>query len=106
MTADELDAWRREGRRHALVDVREPFEHAASHIDGAMLIPLGSIMANVEIIPADRPVVVHCKSGGRSARAVAMLRARGIDARNLAGGIDAWLARQVGPRPAKKETAP
>jgi rhodanese-related sulfurtransferase len=44
----------------------------------------------IDMLPRDRPVVVHCRTGGRSARAVAMLRAKGIDARNLAGGIEAW----------------
>jgi adenylyltransferase/sulfurtransferase len=90
MTVEELRAWRAEGRAHALIDVREPSEHASRHIDGAVLIPLGTLMDRLALVPTDRPVVVHCKSGGRSARAVAMLRAKGIDARNLSGGIDAW----------------
>jgi sulfur-carrier protein adenylyltransferase/sulfurtransferase len=90
MTVTEYRAWRDEGRTHTLIDVREPFEHQASRIDGAILIPLGTLMDQLALVPDDRPVVVHCKSGARSARAVAMLRARGIDAVNLSGGIDEW----------------
>ena len=90
VTAAELRQWRDEGRAHALIDVREPSEHAASRIDGAVLIPLRQVPFKLDQIPKDRPVVVHCKSGGRSALAVAMLRLRGIDAHNLKGGILAW----------------
>jgi len=92
MTAEELHQWRAAGRPHALVDVREPAEHAAGVIDGAVLIPLGQLMQRVGELPTDRPVVVYCQSGGRSARAVAALRNHGIDAHNLAGGILAWRA--------------
>ena len=42
-------------------------------------------------LPRDRPIVVHCQMGGRSAKVTAQLRARGYDARNLTGGIQAWL---------------
>ncbi|MEZ5316304.1 MAG: molybdopterin-synthase adenylyltransferase MoeB [Vicinamibacterales bacterium] len=90
MTVTEYRTWRDEGRTHTLIDVREPFEHQASRIDGAILIPLGTLMDQLALVPGDRPVVVHCKSGARSARAVGMLRARGYDAVNLSGGIDEW----------------
>ena len=58
-----------------------------------MLIPLGTLPDRLSEIPKDRPVVVHCRSGARSARAVAMLRAEGYDAHNLVGGILAWAER-------------
>ena len=90
MTVEELKQWRANGTPHLLVDVREPSEHAQSHIEGALLIPLGTLQDNLDKLPADQPVVVHCKSGGRSARAVAMLKAEGFDAHNLVGGIIAW----------------
>jgi adenylyltransferase/sulfurtransferase len=86
----ELRSWRDEGRPHVLVDVREPAEHAASRIDGALLIPLAALSSRLGMVPSDRPVVVHCHSGDRSARAVALLRAKGYDARNLTGGIREW----------------
>jgi len=90
MTVDELKKWRADGTPHVLIDVREPSEHAVSRIDGAILIPLGTLADRLDQIPADLPVVVHCRSGARSARAVAMLRAEGFDAHNLVGGILAW----------------
>jgi adenylyltransferase/sulfurtransferase len=90
MTVDELDQWRREARPHLLIDVREPSEHATSRIDGARLIPLRQLQSHVKSLPKDRPIVVHCAVGGRSAVAVAMLKVQGFDARNLSGGIRAW----------------
>ena len=90
MTAADLRRWRAEGRAHALIDVREPSEHAERRIDGAVLIPLRTLPFRLSEVPRDRPVVVHCKSGGRSAIAVAMLKLKGIDAHNLSGGIQAW----------------
>ena len=90
MTVDELRAWRASGSAHVLIDVREPSEHAQGHIEGSVLIPLATLNERLDVIPRDRPIVVHCQSGGRSARAVAQLRAQGFDAHNLAGGIKAW----------------
>jgi adenylyltransferase/sulfurtransferase len=93
MKVEELDQWRREGRKHLLIDVRQPSEHASASIDGAILIPLSELQSNVSRLPKDQPIVVHCQSGGRSAIAVAMLKVQGFDARNLSGGIRAWRAR-------------
>jgi adenylyltransferase/sulfurtransferase len=93
MTVEELRDWRASGKKHVLVDVREPSEHAEDRIDGAILRPLGQILVNPGNLPKDQPVVVHCKMGGRSAVAVAALRLRGYDARNLSGGILAWRSR-------------
>lgn len=90
MTVDELHQWRESGHPHMLIDVREPFEHASANIEGALLIPMGEVMSQLEALPTDRPVVVQCQSGGRSARVTAALRAKGYDAVNLAGGIQAW----------------
>jgi adenylyltransferase/sulfurtransferase len=90
LSPSELGAWRDARVPHMLVDVREPSEHAVTAIDGAVLIPSGVLDENLSLLPKDRPVVVHCQSGGRSSRAVARLRAIGYDARNLAGGIRAW----------------
>ena len=93
MTVEELNQWRLEQREHLLIDVREPSEHAVSRIEGARLIPLLHLQAHVKSLPKDRPIAVHCQSGGRSAVAVAMLRVQGFDARNVSGGIKAWKAR-------------
>ncbi len=80
------------GRIH-LVDVREPFEREICVIPGAVPIPLGELASRMAEVPRDRPVAVHCKSGGRSAKAVRLLREAGwTNVRNLAGGILAWAA--------------
>ncbi len=81
-----------------VVDVREPEEFAGGHIPGAVNIPLGRLEIEVDAHPAvveralrERPIVVYCLSGGRSARAAAALRRRGFaNPVSLAGGIMAW----------------
>ena len=74
-----------------LLDVREPIEFEMARIPGSVLIPLGELQQHLDKIPTDRPIAVHCKMGGRSARAVAMLQAQGIeDVVNVEGGITAW----------------
>jgi adenylyltransferase/sulfurtransferase len=84
-----------------VLDVREPQEFQICRIPGSMLIPLGQVGARVQDIEeaaAGRPIVVHCKMGGRSAKAVKLLRERGIDrAQNLKGGILAWID-QIDPK--------
>ena len=77
-----------------VLDVREPYEWAAGHIEGAIHIPLGDLPARVgELDPHDRTVVV-CHVGARSARATAWLHQQGHDVANLAGGMDAWEGAQ------------
>ncbi|RAN79436.1 adenylyltransferase/sulfurtransferase MoeZ [Bacillus sp. SRB_336] len=83
-----------------LVDVREPVEFEISRIPGSVLIPLAGIRDGSALadIPRDVPVVLHCKSGARSAQALASLKAAGYaDVVHLDGGIDAWNAIN-GPR--------
>ncbi|TAK10637.1 MAG: molybdopterin-synthase adenylyltransferase MoeB [Acidobacteria bacterium] len=92
MTVKELKAWRASGEKHKLIDVREPWEHAEAAIEGSTLIPMGQVLTHLDALPKDIPVVVHCKMGGRSAQVTAKLRQLGFDARNLTGGIQAWLA--------------
>ena len=97
VTPAELFAWRARGDAHQLIDVREPHEAAICAIGGARLIPLGTLAERLHEIDAHEPVVVHCKSGARSAKAVALLQGAGLTrAYNLKGGILAW-ARDVEP---------
>jgi len=72
-----------------LVDVRTAQEYAEVHIEGARNIPLDQLEAALPSLPKDKPLVVHCAVGSRSAVAVRVLAAAGFDARNL-GSIDAW----------------
>ncbi len=77
-----------------LVDVREPGERAIVCIPGAVPVPRSDFDSGqaFEVIPFDRPVVLHCKSGARSATALRLLRAAGHpDARHLIGGVLAWV---------------
>lgn len=74
-----------------LVDVREPAEYDEVHAVGARLVPLGEVLDRAGELPTDGPVYLICRSGARSARAAEALRARGIDAVNVAGGTLAWV---------------
>ena len=74
-----------------IVDVRQPDEYEEAHVAGAILIPLGEVQERVAEIPADGPVYVICKSGGRSMRASEWLVTQDIDATNIAGGTMAWI---------------
>ena len=76
-----------------LIDVREHDEYAVANIPGAKLIPLGTLDDHLDELPKDREILIHCKSGRRSARAVDLLLANGFtDVKNVEGGIDSWLA--------------
>jgi len=92
LTPGELKARIDAGFAPVILDVREPFEHAICRIPGSRLIPLGELPRRLsELNPGD-DIVVHCKSGGRSARAVSLLREHGYGrATNLTGGILAWI---------------
>ncbi|PZQ88188.1 MAG: sulfurtransferase [Leifsonia xyli] len=73
-----------------LVDVRSPQEWKAEHAPAARHIPLDQLDRRAGSLPADTPIVVMCHSGVRSARGAAILRAQGVDAHSLRGGIIAW----------------
>ena len=74
-----------------VLDVRNPNEFAICRIPGTVLVPLPELANRLAEVPRDREVVVHCKSGGRSAKAVEFLKGQGYGkVRNLAGGILAW----------------
>lgn len=76
-----------------VLDVREPFEFAAGHVPGSLLIPLGQLSAQAGQLPKDAPVYVMCRSGNRSVTASNILAEMGFtDVRNVRGGILAWQA--------------
>lgn len=76
-----------------LVDVREPYEHEAGAIAGAVHVELARLAEAWEQLDPTRPVVFYCRVGARSAMATEAFRRAGWDARNMAGGIEAWVAR-------------
>jgi adenylyltransferase/sulfurtransferase len=79
------------GENILLVDVREPHEYAICQIEGAKLIPMGSVPANLQKLDTDEDVVCYCHHGMRSLEVANWLRAQGIkSAKSMAGGIDRW----------------
>jgi rhodanese-related sulfurtransferase len=87
----ELKARRDANEELLLLDVREPDEIATAAIAGARLIRMSEIPQHLSELPADRPIVVMCHHGGRSAAVTNFLNANGyVNAVNLEGGIDAW----------------
>ena len=79
-----------------LIDVREEFEYEVSNLNGQN-IPLGGLLLEVENIATDKPVIIHCRSGARSAAAVMQLETQGFTKLyNLKGGILAW-AQEIDP---------
>ncbi len=92
ITVDELYEWQVNGEEFQLIDVREPHEYDIVNI-GAELIPLASVQDNADKISRDKKVVLHCKMGGRSAKAIRELEEKfGFDnLYNLKGGILAWI---------------
>jgi molybdopterin/thiamine biosynthesis adenylyltransferase/rhodanese-related sulfurtransferase len=97
ITVKELKERMDRGETPTLIDVREPSEAAICRIPGAVLIPQGQLPQQLASFDRNQEIVVHCKSGGRSARAVQFMTQQGFtNARNLTGGILAWID-QVDP---------
>ncbi len=96
MTPTELKAKLDAGEDVFILDVREPHEYQICHLDG-YLIPLGDLAKRVHELDSARPIVAHCRSGQRSAKAVDFLQKAGFrKVWNLKGGILAW-SDQVDP---------
>lgn len=91
ITVKELKVLQDKGADFQLIDVREPYEYEIANISGE-LIPLATVLDNADKISKDKPVVVHCRSGMRSANAIALLEEKfGYDnLSNLKGGILAY----------------
>ena len=74
-----------------VIDVRAPDEWAAGHLPGVANIPLGTVPARMKEIPTDRPIVLQCRTGERSAIAASLMQAAGIEnVKNLVGGFRRW----------------
>ena len=93
---DMLDARERSETDFELIDVREPNEWDIVHIDGATLIPKGEFLNGNALagLPTDKPIVLHCKVGGRSAEVLAVVKGAGFaDAVHVGGGVVAWVSQ-------------
>lgn len=75
-----------------VVDVREPWEYAEGHVPGALPMPLATVPARAGELPVERPIYLVCAVGGRSGQAAAYLSRLGLDAVNVEGGTDGWIA--------------
>ena len=91
ITVSELQRRKKAGDSILLVDVREPWEYEICRIEGAQLIPMRAIPANLQQLDVDQDVICYCHHGQRSLDVAAWLRAQGVEsAQSLAGGIDRW----------------
>jgi len=89
VTVDELETALQSGA--PLIDVREPHEYVDGHVRDAVLVPLASVPAALDLFPADQRTYVICRSGARSYRACEFLVDQGLDVVNVAGGTLAWI---------------
>jgi adenylyltransferase/sulfurtransferase len=91
ITVQELAARLRRGDDFDLIDVREPYEQDIARIEGARLVPLGTLSEALATLDSARDIVVHCRTGARSAKAVRQLLTAGFRrVWNVAGGIIRW----------------
>jgi len=98
ITATQLKQRLDNGDDIQIIDVREPNEYAMARIPNSIHIPLGQVLNRMSEIDPSRETVVHCKMGGRSARAIEALTQAGFHGKlaNLKGGITAW-SNEVDP---------
>ncbi|NIW46506.1 MAG: molybdopterin-synthase adenylyltransferase MoeB [Gammaproteobacteria bacterium] len=97
ITAKELEEKLRNGGDFRLIDVREPHEQKIANIEGSELIPLGQLASRMSELDSSEEIVLYCKEGPRSTRALELLASAGFrKLKNLKGGINAW-AKDVDP---------
>jgi len=93
ITAAELKKRLDAGEKILLIDVREPWEFEVCRIEGAKLIPMQTIPANLQALDVEDPVICYCHHGMRSLDVAVWLQRQGVEsARSLTGGIDLWSA--------------
>jgi rhodanese-related sulfurtransferase len=86
--------WLRDDPALQLIDVREPYERDAGYIDGSRHIELTKLPSAAATLDAGRPVVFYCRVGARSTMAAQALRASGVEAYSMDGGLVRWAAEQ------------
>ncbi len=97
ITPEQLKARLDRGEELTIVDVREPHEYQINQLPNSILIPLGQVASRLNELNPEEEIVVHCKMGGRGAKAVDLMRKAGFSkVKNLKGGIDLW-AQKVDP---------
>lgn len=91
ISVQELKAWKDSNKDFQLIDVRESYENSWGSIGGELM-PLATVLDNLDKISQDRDVVIHCKSGKRASAIIDVLEKKHgfTNLINLEGGIDAW----------------
>lgn len=84
-----------EDRDAQLVDVREGYEYAGGHLPGALHLPLAELSDAAGALDRERPVILYCRGGERSAMAAEALRASGWEAASMSGGLVAWAEQNL-----------
>jgi rhodanese-related sulfurtransferase len=87
---ERVESWLSEDGELQVIDVREPYEHEAGHIDGTRHIVLGSLSEQAGSIAREHPVVFYCRVGSRSLMAAQAFRAAGYEAYSMEGGLRRW----------------
>lgn len=87
---ERVAAWLDEEAGPQVIDVREPYEHEAGHIEGTRLIELVKLSAEAATLDRERPVVFYCRLGSRSDMAAQAFRAAGFEAYSMTGGLARW----------------
>ena len=100
LAPERLAEWMREDPDLQVIDVREPYEHEAGHIEGTLHIELTKLSEQATSIDPARPVAFYCRTGSRSTMAAQALRAAGYQAYSMDGGLVRWSAEQRPLQPA------
>jgi rhodanese-related sulfurtransferase len=87
---ERVASWIEQDPQLQLIDVREPYEHDAGRIEGALHIELAQLPVQADTIERRRPVVFYCRVGSRSGMAAQALRASGYEAYSMRGGLRRW----------------
>ncbi len=87
---ERVERWLAEDPSLQVIDVREPYERDAGHIEGTRHIELVRLTAEAATVERDRPVVFYCRVGGRSQMAAQAFRASGFEAYTMSGGVRRW----------------
>lgn len=100
LTPSEIESKRQAGEKLCLIDCREPSEWSICHIEGANLLPMNTVPANLQQLEAqaeETQLVVYCHHGVRSLHVVHWLQSQGVEnCISMAGGIDRW-SREIDP---------
>jgi rhodanese-related sulfurtransferase len=91
---ERVARWLEQDSELQLIDVREPYEREAGHIDGSRHIELVALSSQADTLARERPVVFYCRVGSRSTMAAQAFRAGGFEAYSMSGGLLRWASEE------------